>query len=42
MRSRVARIIVETMSQLGMEYPEPAADLKDRVGQIKKELDQSE
>ena len=41
MRSRVARIIVETMSQLGMEYPEPATDLKDRVGQIKKELDQS-
>jgi len=42
MRSRVAEIVVDTMSQLGLEYPEPAADLKNRIDQIKKELDQSE
>lgn len=42
MRSRVAEIVVNTMSQLGLEYPEPAADLKNRIDQIKKELDQSE
>jgi PPK2 family polyphosphate:nucleotide phosphotransferase len=42
MRSHVAEIVVDTLSQLGMQYPEPAADLKDRIDHIKKELDQSE
>ena len=42
MRSRVAEIIVDTLSQLKLEYPEPAADLKDRIDQIKKELDQAD
>lgn len=40
MRSCVAEIVVNTLSQLGLEYPDPSPELKDKIGQIKKELDQ--
>jgi PPK2 family polyphosphate:nucleotide phosphotransferase len=42
MRACVADIVVRTLSQLGLEYPDPSPELKDKIGQIKKELDQPE
>jgi PPK2 family polyphosphate:nucleotide phosphotransferase len=42
MRACVADIVVKTLSQLGLKYPDPSPDLKEKIGQIKKELDQSE
>ena len=42
MRACVAEIVVDAMSRLGLEYPEPSPDLKDKIDNIKKELDRSE
>ena len=42
MRSCVAEIVVDTLSKLGLEYPDPLPELKDKISQIKKELDQPE
>ena len=42
MRSCVADIVVDALSKLGLEYPDPLPELKDKIGQIKKELDQLE
>ena len=42
MRSCVAEIVVDTLSKLGLEYPDPLPELKSKIGQIKKELDQPE
>lgn len=39
MRAEVARIIVETLSTLGLDYPEPSPDLDDKIGEIRRELD---
>ena len=39
MRAAVAEILVGAMSQIGLEYPEPAADFKDRIEHIRRELD---
>ncbi len=42
MRACVADIVVKTLSQLGLAYPDPSPELKDKIGQIKKELAQPE
>jgi PPK2 family polyphosphate:nucleotide phosphotransferase len=42
MRACVAEIVVEALSQLGLAYPDPSSELKDKIGQIKKELDQTD
>ena len=42
MRSCVAEIVVDTLSQLGLEYPDPLPELADKIDHIKKELDQSD
>jgi len=42
MRSCVAEIIVDALSQLDLDYPDPLPELQEKIGQIKKELDQSE
>jgi PPK2 family polyphosphate:nucleotide phosphotransferase len=42
MRSCVAEIFADTLSQLNLEYPDPQPELLDKIGQIRKELDQSE
>ena len=42
MRSCVAEIVVDTLSQLDLEYPDPLPELADKIGHIKKELDQSD
>ena len=42
MRSCVAEIVVDTLSQLGLRYPDPLPELADIIGHIKKELDQSD
>jgi hypothetical protein len=40
MRACVADLIVDTLSQIGLEYPDPLPELQEKIGQIKKELDQ--
>jgi len=40
MRACVAEIVVEALSRLGLQYPDPSPELRDKIGQIKKELDQ--
>ena len=42
MRACVAETVVKTLSQLGLAYPDPSPELKDKIGQIKKELAQPE
>jgi len=39
MRAAVAEIIVDALSQVCLEYPDPAPDLKDRIEHIRCELD---
>ena len=39
MRAEVARIVVDTLSTLELDYPDASPDLDDKIGEIRRELD---
>jgi hypothetical protein len=38
MRARVAEIIVETLESIGLEYPEPSSDDREKFAEARAEL----
>ena len=41
MRASVAELIVDALSRLDLKYPQASDELKDKIGQIRRELDQT-